>query len=132
MTEELKDQQLLARLAAALDTYDPLPEAVITAAKETFTWRTIDAELASLVFDSAAEELAGVRSTDATRQMTFRTTGVEIELVVLSKHHDGWSGSWCLHRPPRSCCITRATPGLHSPTAWDVLPSTMSRLVRSG
>lgn len=85
MTEELKDQQLLARLAAALDRYDPLPEAVIAAAKETFTWRTIDAELASLVFDSAAEELAGVRSTDATRQMTFRTPGVEIELVVLSE-----------------------------------------------
>jgi hypothetical protein len=85
MTEELKDHQLLARLAAALDAYDPLPEAVITAAKETFTWRTIDAELASLVFDSAAEDLAGLRSSDATRQMTFRTPGVEIELVVVSE-----------------------------------------------
>ncbi|MDX2344313.1 MAG: hypothetical protein QNL12_11600 [Acidimicrobiia bacterium] len=85
MTEELKDQQLLARLAAALDAHDPLPESVIDAAKASFTWRTIDAELASLVFDSAAEELAGVRSADASRQMTFRTPGVEIELVVVSE-----------------------------------------------
>lgn len=85
MTEELEDQQLLDRLAAALDAYDPLPESVIDAAKASFTWRTIDAELASLVFDSAAEELVGVRSADASRQMTFRTPGVEIELVVVSE-----------------------------------------------
>ncbi len=85
MTEELRDEQLLARLAAALDASNPLPESVVEAAKATFTWRTIDAELASLVFDSAAEELAGVRNAEATRQMTFRTPGVEIELVVVSE-----------------------------------------------
>lgn len=85
MTEELKDEQILVRLAAALDAADPMPESVIEAAKASFTWRTIDAELASLVFDSAAEELAGVRSAEATRQMTFRTPGVEIELLVVSE-----------------------------------------------
>lgn len=85
MTEELKDEQILVRLATALDAADPMPESVIEAAKASFTWRTIDAELASLVFDSAAEELAGVRSAEATRQMTFRTPGVEIELLVVSE-----------------------------------------------
>ena len=85
MTEGLKDEQILVRLAAALDAADPMPESVIEAAKASFTWRTIDAELASLVFDSAAEELAGVRSAEATRQMTFRTPGVEIELLVVSE-----------------------------------------------
>ena len=85
MTEELRDEQLLAKLGAALEAADPLPESVIEAAKATFTWRTIDAELASLVFDSAAGELAGVRSSEATRQMTFRTPGVEIELIVVSE-----------------------------------------------
>lgn len=85
MTNEQEDQRLLARLAAALDAADPMPESVVEAAKATFTWRTIDAELAALVFDSAAEELAGVRSAEATRQMTFRTPGVEIELVVVSE-----------------------------------------------
>jgi len=85
MTKELRDEKLLASLGAALEAADPLPESVIEAAKATFTWRTIDAELASLVFDSAAGELAGVRSSEATRQMTFSTPGVEIELIVVSE-----------------------------------------------
>jgi len=85
MSENMSDDQLLAKLAAALDADDPMPESVIEAAKATFTWRTIDAELAALVFDSAGAELAGVRGADATRQMTFRTPGVEIELVVVSE-----------------------------------------------
>lgn len=81
----MNDEQLLRRLAAALDAADPLPEAVVAAAKASFTWRTIDAELAALVFDSAAEELVGVRSAEATRQMTFRTPGVEIEVAVVTE-----------------------------------------------
>ncbi len=85
MSTEMRDEQLLNRLAQALDAAEPLSEGMIEAAKAAFTWRTIDAELAALVFDSATEELAGVRSTDATRQMTFRTPGVEIELVVVSE-----------------------------------------------
>jgi hypothetical protein len=43
----------------------------------------IDAELAALVFDSATEELSGVRSTELSRQMTFRTQKVEIELELI-------------------------------------------------
>ena len=85
MTDNVRDNQLLAELADALDAVDPVPEAVLEAAKSVFTWRTIDAELASLVFDSAEEEQVGVRSAEATRQLTFRTPGVEIELVVLSE-----------------------------------------------
>ncbi len=85
MSNEMKDDQVLAKLTEALEAIDPLPEAVLEAAKSVFTWRTIDAELASLVFDSATEDLAGVRSVEATRQLTFRTPGVEIELVVLSE-----------------------------------------------
>ena len=82
---KMSEEQLLARLAAALDAAEPMPEGMLDQAKATFTWRTIDAELAALVFDSAAEELVGVRSSDANRQMTFRTPGVEIELVVVSE-----------------------------------------------
>lgn len=85
MSDEMRDEQLLSRLTEALDVAEPLPASVVEAAKATFTWRTIDAELAALVFDSATEELAGVRSSAATRQMTFRTPGVEIELVVVSE-----------------------------------------------
>lgn len=85
MSNPMNDEQLLRRLAAAFDAADPLPEAVVAAAKASFTWRTIDAELAALVFDSAAEELVGVRSAAATRQMTFRTPGVEIELALATE-----------------------------------------------
>ena len=80
----MRDDQLLAQLAAALSTVDPVPEPVLEAAKAVFTWRTIDAELASLAFDSATDELVGVRSADTARQLTFRSEGVEIELAVLS------------------------------------------------
>lgn len=85
MSNEMKDDQVLAKLSEALEAADPMPESVLEAAKAVFTWRTIDAELASLVFDSAAEDLVGVRNVEATRQLTFRTPGVEIELVVLSE-----------------------------------------------
>ena len=91
MTEHYSDEQLLNRLAEALGSADPMPPEVAEAAKATFTWRTIDAELAALVFDSSSDELVGVRGaetaagTDSARQMTFRTPGVEIELVVVSE-----------------------------------------------
>ena len=85
MSEDMKNQEMQAKLAAALEAVDPMPEAALDAAKAVFTWRTIDAELASLVFDSSTEELVGVRSAEATRQLTFSTPGVEIELVVLSE-----------------------------------------------
>jgi hypothetical protein len=85
MSDQMRDDQLIELLARALDSGDPVPESVLEAAKASFTWRTIDAELASLVFDSAAEDLVGVRSVETTRQLTFSTPGVEIELVVLSE-----------------------------------------------
>ena len=40
------DDRLLQELASALDATDPVPERFIEAAKESFTWRTIDIELA--------------------------------------------------------------------------------------
>lgn len=80
------DDRLMAELAAAVEAGDPVPTAVIDAAKASYTWRTVDAELAELVFDSAFEELAGVRGgEETTRQVTFRAPGVEIEVAVLSE-----------------------------------------------
>ncbi len=82
--DAIGDDELLARLAAALPQADPVPAAVTEFAQAAFGWRTIDAELAELVFDSAVDELVGVRSEDDTRQVTFRAPGVEIEVVVLA------------------------------------------------
>lgn len=75
------DDQLADALSRVLAAIDPVPEHVTVAARAAFSWRTIDAELAELAFDSA-EQALGVRSTDVNRQVTFRSPSVEIELMI--------------------------------------------------
>jgi hypothetical protein len=78
----MSDDDLVALLGQALAVADPVPEHVLEGARGAYTWRTIDTELAELVFDSA-RELSGVRSEEANRQVTFRAPGVEIEVMVI-------------------------------------------------
>lgn len=81
----LGDDELIELLGQALDRADPVPERVMDGARAALTWRTIDTELAELVFDSA-RELAGVRADeDPHRQITFRAPGVEIEVMVIDE-----------------------------------------------
>ena len=79
---ERTDDEVLALLGEALRRHEPVPDRVLTGAQAAFTWRTIDAELAELVFDSALEG-AGVRSDDVARQVTFQAPGVEIEVMLI-------------------------------------------------
>ena len=81
----MDDDQLLEALGQALRETDPVPNAVTEFAKAGYGWRNLDAQLAELVFDSAVEELVGVRSESETREVTFRAPGVEIEVAVLSE-----------------------------------------------
>lgn len=81
-TIEMSDDELLEALGRALAATEPVPAHVADGARAAFTWRTIDTELAELVFDSAAEA-AGVRSEDMNRQVTFQAPGVEIEVMVI-------------------------------------------------
>jgi hypothetical protein len=76
------DEELMASLGRALEAADPMPPWLLESAKSAYVWRTIDAELAELVFDSAVDELVGVRSTDTARQVTFRGPGVEVEVMI--------------------------------------------------
>lgn len=79
------DERLLAELRAALDGLDPIPDRVRDAARDAFAWRTIDAELAALSYDSLLDdkELAGVRSgTDAARMLTFEAEDLTVEIEV--------------------------------------------------
>ncbi|CAN5839580.1 MAG: hypothetical protein ACR2HP_08205 [Ilumatobacteraceae bacterium] len=78
----INEDELQALLGRALQTAEPVPDKVVTGARAAWTWRTIDEELAELVFDSASE-LTGVRSEDTARQLTFRAPGVEIEVMVV-------------------------------------------------
>lgn len=84
MTDRWTDDQLVEDLARGLEQVDPVPTEVTEFAKAAFAWRTLDAELAELVYDSSQEELAGVRSDTTARQLTFRAPGVEIEVVMMS------------------------------------------------
>ena len=65
---------------------DPVPVDVEAGAIAAFMWRTIDAELAELTYDSLLDEnaLAGVRSTDASRLLTFEAPGLTVEVEAQS------------------------------------------------
>jgi RNA polymerase sigma factor (sigma-70 family) len=78
------DDVLLDELRGLASDFDPVPDAVRDAARGSFTWRTIDAELAELAYDSALDSatVAGVRSEDAVRLLTFETPDLTIELEV--------------------------------------------------
>ena len=80
----VSDDDLLELVGRALRAADPVPDRVLDGARAAWTWRTIDEELAMLVFDSAAE-LTGVRSEDTARQLTFRAPGMEIEVMVVDE-----------------------------------------------
>lgn len=77
-----EDATLLAELESAVAIHDPVPPQVTAAARAAFTWRTVDAELAELVFDSAVE-VTGVRGMAWPRQLSFeaRDTSIEIEIT---------------------------------------------------
>jgi len=75
------DDAFEAHLRALVARTDPVPERVLEAARGSLTWRTIDEELARLVYDSAldAELAIGVRGGTA-RLLTFEAGPVTIEL----------------------------------------------------
>jgi hypothetical protein len=86
MSRPWDDDELLARLAEAQQVAESVPREFIEAGKAAYAWRTIDAELAELVYDSAMEEaqLAGqVRAEQAQlRALTFTTSALTIEIEV--------------------------------------------------
>lgn len=85
MDESAADELLLTQLHSALDGLDPVPESVVDAARSAYAWRTIDAELAALSYDSLLddEELAGVRSAgSAARMLTFESADLTVEVAV--------------------------------------------------
>ena len=77
------DELLLAELRAAVEQHDPVPAVAIEAARAAFAWRTFDAEVAELLFDSARDdELAGVRGAGSDRLLSFEGEALAVELGV--------------------------------------------------
>ena len=59
------------REAFADELLDPVPERLTAAARQAFGWRLIESQLAELLFDSASDELVGVRGASTDRR-SFR------------------------------------------------------------
>lgn len=78
------DDALVAELREIAGRADPLPAHVVDAARAALTWRTVDAELAELSYDSDVDtrELAGVRGTGGSRALTFEGRDVLVEVEV--------------------------------------------------
>ena len=77
-----EDRALLAEIEAAVAEHDPVPQAVVDAAKGSFAWRTVDAELAELAEDSLLVA-GGVRSGGGPRMLTFEAGSTAVVLQVL-------------------------------------------------
>ena len=79
------DDALLAALGEAVRAARAVPPEFTAAGQAAFTWRTIDAELAALTFDSATAEpaLPAVRAEEAgPRFLTFAGSDLSIELEI--------------------------------------------------
>jgi hypothetical protein len=80
------DDTLLAMLNAARQALQEVPREIVEAGRTAYTWRTIDAELADLTYDSDLLEVASASVTRAEpaplRALTFATPDVTIELEV--------------------------------------------------
>jgi hypothetical protein len=67
------EDRLMSLLQRGLTQSDPVPADVNEFARAAFSWRTIDAELAELAYDSNEETTpAGVRSTATARMLSFQ------------------------------------------------------------
>lgn len=78
------DDVLLDRLADAIKAADPVPPAVVAAAKAAYEFRRLDEELATLVADSLVDDGVLVRhELSSTRLVSFVAgqVGVEVELL---------------------------------------------------
>ena len=85
MNSPWTDDELLQELAAVL-AEEQADEHVIQAAEAAFSWRTVDADLLSLVLDSDAEPAVGVRGRHSgpgePRVLMFRGEQLAVEVEI--------------------------------------------------
>jgi hypothetical protein len=77
------DDKLIDELRRVVSAVDPVPEHVITAAQIALDWRTVDDELAELLYDSSEDPaLAGVRAEGGARVLTWGGETLKLEVEV--------------------------------------------------
>jgi hypothetical protein len=107
--DDERDEQLLAELKGVLAQVDPVPGHVTAAARAALGWRTLDEDLADLLYDSSEElEPVGVRGEDQPRTLSFRGPSLGLDVEISGKrgrsHLTGTgaaSGPGADRRPPR-------------------------------
>jgi len=81
---ELEEQ--LRELGARLD---PVPPRLLSVAADSYIWRTIDSDLAELVFDSALDEhVTATRGGEYARLLTFEAGGLSVDVQVTGSGQD--------------------------------------------
>jgi len=81
----MNDEAIFEELRALIARTDPVPERLDEAARAAYTWRTIDAELAELMQDSAEVDegaLALRSSATGPRLLSFESPRLAIEAEV--------------------------------------------------
>jgi hypothetical protein len=83
-SQQWADDRLMAALGEAVRAARDVPPEFTEAGKAAYTWRTVDAELAALTFDSAVEAAApALRAEEASpRFLTFAGAELTIELEI--------------------------------------------------
>lgn len=82
------DERLFAELTEAVRAAEDVPGHFVDAAKAVFAWRTVDAELARLSYDSLDDEQTrmATRADDAAvRALTFMADRLTIELEITTE-----------------------------------------------
>lgn len=75
---------MLALKDAFDDESDSIPNDLTQFALDAFQWRLIDEELAAITFDSANEELVGIRGTATLRHsMRFEGSGIAVAVSMM-------------------------------------------------
>ena len=83
MPGESDDKELMEQLRQIAARLDPVPQRLLEAAVASYTWRTIDSDLAELVFDSLADDdVALVRGPEHARLLSFEASGLTIDVEV--------------------------------------------------
>ena len=110
-----KDATTESELRAIFGHMDPVPQLLEDGARAAFTWRTVDAELAELMRDSAeasSEEEVGslVRGGHGPRQLSFESPklGIELEVTATGPRERRLEGQLL---PPADATVTIERPG---------------------